>query len=191
MVRYVDCQSARAFSDNNLKNVNDVPIHRTPNVLLGRLGHNRSQTYMHFLHLYEVRPAGRRLRIEDVNGPITQAFLAQLYDGCVRPALVASLPHGRVDHFPVNYAAGMISHLNGNRISSFAEEVPGPAIPAFQRELLARCNALGWNVIFVHVTMGNKLGTTHNPADEDASETAWDNATRHLDTFSRDWDPSE
>ena len=158
-----------------------VPLSHIPNCGLGTVEH-RHITRIFFPRLYNQSEPQAKLSNE---------HLAQLYDDCIRPAVIEVIP-SHASHWPVNYS----SAFQQAKDTRGRLHLGSIAIPA--KQLVPFCEALRSHLetidsfkdtFFCHELRGLKGGTSHTQDEDGMSiEEAFDAFFDNLDTTRIDED---
>ena len=151
-----------------------VPLNKIPNCALGTVG-SRHLTRIFFPMLY--------LNNGNDDPALSQEQLKTLYDDCIRPAVMVTIP-SQASHWPVNHRSALdqardtTGHLHFGSIP-----VPPGRLEDFGHALLARVHARpGFeNAYFGHELRGLKGGTAHEDEGRHPEE-AFNTFFEHIDT---------
>ncbi len=152
-----------------------VPLNHIPNCGLGTVEH-RHITRIFFPRLYN----------QMVRQPkLSSKQLAQLYDECIRPAVMEVIP-SQASHWPVNYdSAFRQAKDTRGRLHYGSVAVPATHLVDFCRALRTRLNNIDSfkDSYFSHDLRGLKGGTAHTEDEEGRnSEEAFDTFFDNVDT---------
>jgi hypothetical protein len=133
----------------------------------------RHITRIFFPHLYHKTQKDPKL---------TQEHLAQLYDDCIRPAVIEAIP-SHSSHWPVNYSTNFLQARDIKGKLHFGTiAIPPAHLVAFCDALLPHLDSIDSfkKAYFVHELRGLKGGTAHTDNDdgintEDAFNAVFDN----------------
>jgi hypothetical protein len=151
-----------------------VPMHKIPNIALGKIG-LRHVTRMMFPHLYD----------KDTPPALPSATVAKIYNEGIRPT-VAAICKERLSHWPPSYSAALTNakDIHG-RLHFGTKDLPPYLLDEFASTLRQKLDLLPklGGMYFMHEVRGTKGYTVHDPDD---NQERWTSLERELEYLNFD-----